>query len=65
MGGEMREITEVFKRNGDKFISYSDETLEYEEYTLDIGYESALRLILQVTGGWRSEEHTSELQSQA
>ncbi|MDA8904937.1 hypothetical protein N9I58_00560 [Candidatus Thioglobus sp.] len=52
MGGEMREITEVFKRSGDKFISYSDETLEYEMSTYDIAYDGFSILVLQKTAGF-------------
>ena len=47
----MTEITEVFKRDGDKFISYLDKTLDYEEYTLDISYESTSQLLLQWASG--------------
>ena len=49
--GSMTEITDVFKRDGDKFISYLDKTLDYEEYTLDISYESTSQLLLQWTSG--------------
>ena len=52
MGGEMREITEVFKRSGDKFMSYSDETLKYAMSAYDIAYDGYSILVLQQTAGF-------------
>ena len=52
MGGKIRDVTEAFKRSADKFIVYTDETLEIEMYTLEIAYESDLRLVLQTTMGY-------------
>ncbi|MDB9975927.1 hypothetical protein OAE24_07145 [Candidatus Thioglobus sp.] len=53
MGGEMREITGVFKRSGDKYIAYSDETLEYAMHAYDIAYDGHSTLVLQKTAGFR------------
>ena len=50
--GEMREITRAFKRSGDKFIAYSDETLETGLFAYDIAYDGHSTLVLQKTLGF-------------
>ena len=47
----MREITEIYKRDGDKFTLYHDDG--YKSYTLDIEYESIGTLVLHLTSGFQ------------